>query len=75
MGKEYELRLEEFIIKNSERVIRFASLDENSVSQEAIELKRKSQKYNSKVYSLEREDKRAYFVYAGNLILFAKNRI
>lgn len=75
LGEEYESRLEEFIIENSERVIRFASLDENSVSQEAIELKRKSQEDNSKVYSLEREDKRAYFIYGGNLILFAKDRI
>ncbi|MEO8110921.1 MAG: site-specific DNA-methyltransferase [Ginsengibacter sp.] len=75
LGEQYELKLEEFIIKNAEKVIRFASLDENSVSQEAIELKKKSQEDNSKVYSLEREDKRPYFVYGGNLILFARDRI
>ena len=69
------MKLEEFIIENSEKVIRFASLDENSVSQEAIDLKKKSQEDNSKVYSLEREDKRPYFVYGGNLILFARDRI
>lgn len=75
LGEQYELKLEEFIIENSKKVIRFASLDENSVSQEAIDLKKKSQEDNSKVYSLEREDKRPYFVYGGNLILFAKDRI
>lgn len=75
LGEQYEIKLEEFIIENAERVIRFASLDENSISQEAIDLKKKSQKDNSKVYSLEREDKRPYFVYGGNLILFARDRI
>ena len=75
LGEEYELKLEEFIIENSEKVIRFASLDENSISQEAREFKKKSQEDNSKVYSLEREDKRPYFVYGGSLILFAKDRI
>lgn len=75
LGDQYELKLEEFIIENSERVIRFASLDENSISQEAVELKKKSQEDNSVVYSLEREDKRPYFIYGGNLILFARDRI
>ncbi len=75
LGDEYEAQLESFIIENSERVCQFASLDDNSVSQEAIELKRKSENDESRLYKLERENKKPYFVFKGKLLLFAKDRI
>ncbi len=75
LGEEYESKLEEFIIENSGRIVQFASLDENSVSQEAVELKRKSEEDDSRLYKLEREGKKPYIVFKGKLLLFAKDRI
>jgi len=37
-GDDYERELELFIYKNSEKVMQFASLDENSISQEAVKV-------------------------------------
>ncbi len=55
LGEDYELELERFIINNKDRVIRFAALDDRSISADALELKRKSKEDESKVFVLKRE--------------------
>jgi len=75
LGENYEIELEDFVIQNQDRVIRFASLDDNAISQRALETKKLSLKNPKKIYSAEREDKRNYLIYNGELILFAKDRL
>jgi len=75
LGEDYEFKLEEFFYKNSEKIIQLATLDDNSISNEAIDLKLKSQKNPSKVFIMDREGKSSYYVYNGKLILFAKDRM
>lgn len=75
LGNDYEKQLEEFVITNQERTVRFAALDDKSISAAALALKYKSKGDATKVYKLEREDNRPYYVYRGELILFAKDRL
>lgn len=75
LGKEYNEELDSFVMDNKEKVIRFASLDDKSISTSALELKYVSKEDVSKVYSLVREDNRPYYLYKGELVLFAKDRM
>ena len=52
-GTSYEDELLKFIYKNSERVIRFASLDEKSISKQALEQKKISQQNPGITYFME----------------------
>lgn len=72
---EYENRLEKFVYENAERIIQFATLDDNSISQEARLLKEQSMKNPDKVILFEREDAKPYYILNGKLILFAKDRL
>ena len=74
-GEEYEAKLEEFVYTNAEKVIQLATLDENSVSQSAVKLKRKSEENPEEVFVLERDNARDYHILNGKLILFAKDRM
>lgn len=74
-GEEFEIKLEEFVFNNAEKVMQLATLDENSVSQAAVELKRKSEESPEKVFILERENLKSYHILNGKLILFAKDRM
>lgn len=75
LGEQYDKKLYAFIIENKGKVIRFASLDDKSISSAALELKYQSKGDKSKVYFLEREDGRPYYVFNGELILFVKDRL
>lgn len=75
LGDLYDDLLNKFVIDNAFRVVRFANLDNNNISQAARELKSLSISNPNKVYLLERPDKKPYFVINGNLILFAKDRL
>lgn len=75
LGDIYDDLLNKFVIDNAFRVVRFANLDNNNISQAARELKSLSISNPNKVYLLERPDKKPYFVINGNLILFAKDRL
>ncbi|EDP94401.1 site-specific DNA-methyltransferase [Kordia algicida OT-1] len=75
-GSSFEDEITNFITDNSERVIRFASLDSNSISKSARELKIKSKQDDSKVFKLERDNgKNPYYIYKGSIILFVKDRL
>jgi len=74
-GEAYNDELLSFIYKNSERVIRFASLDENSISKQAVEQKKISLNNKGVTYLMEREGKKPYYIYNGGIILFVKDRL
>lgn len=75
LNDDYETKLNDFT-RNSEKVIRFAVLDENSISQKAVKLKRQSEKQTGKVFFFEREGgERPYYIYNGQLILFFTDRL
>ena len=71
----YEKELDQFVYKNANRVIQFATLDENSVSKEAKRIKEVSKNDEHQTYKLDREGKNPYFIYKGKLLLFAKDRL
>ncbi len=75
LGENYDSELLEFVIKNANRVIRTASLDENSISADAVELKKISKQNPNKIFHLPREDKNDYYILNGSALLFYKDRL
>lgn len=75
LGDEYETILFEWIIKNSDRIIRTASLDEKSVGNEVVRIKKQSIKEPNRIFHLPRENSNDYFIKSGNAILFYKHRL
>lgn len=75
LGNEYEIKLENFFYENKDRIIRFAGLDDNSISTGVKEMKYVSKKDISKTYIFEREKHNTYYLYNGNAILFFKDRL
>ena len=75
-GKSLEDEILKFVLLNSDRVIQFATLDDNSISAAAKELKKVSLSDSSKGYKLDRENgKNPYYIFNGKLILFVKDRL
>lgn len=74
LGGDYERALENFALKNADRIIQFATLDDNSISAEARAKKKESMETNSIVF-YERGDEKPYYIKNGKLILFAKDRL
>lgn len=75
LGADYEIELENYYYNNKERVIRFAGLDDKSISSGVKEAKYKSKKDDSKTFVFEREKHNDYYLYKGNAILFFKDRL
>ncbi|MSR78870.1 MAG: site-specific DNA-methyltransferase [Candidatus Taylorbacteria bacterium] len=75
LGGEYETILDKFVLDNAERVVQFASLDEKSISKQALLLKRESLSNSGVTYLLERDGKKPYYIYNGKLIIFVKDRL
>ncbi|PIR46871.1 MAG: type III restriction endonuclease subunit M [Candidatus Vogelbacteria bacterium CG10_big_fil_rev_8_21_14_0_10_45_14] len=75
LKEEYEQQLEEFYFQNSDRIFQFVTLDNNAVSDAVIKIKEKSERDDSKVYILEREDKLNYYIFKGKALLFLGNRL
>lgn len=74
-GEDYNLELNKFYFDNKDKIIRFAGLDENSVSEKLKQLKKISKEDDTKTYILEREGKSTYYLHKGNAILFFKDRL
>ena len=75
LGAEYEIELENFYFDNKERVIRFAGLDDKSISSGVKEAKYQSKDDDSKTFVFEREKHNDYYLFKGNAILFFKDRL
>lgn len=74
LGGDYEKSLENFALSNAERIVQFATLDDNSISAEARAKKKESIENNSIIF-FERGDEKPYYIRNGKLILFAKDRL
>ncbi|WP_347217777.1 site-specific DNA-methyltransferase [Chryseobacterium sp.] len=75
LGIDYELELETFFIEHRESIIRFAGLDDNSISEGVKATKYLSKNDESQTYVFRRKDHNDYFLYKGNAILFFKDRL
>lgn len=75
LGDSYEDELLKFVIANAQNIIRWASLDEDSIGNEAAELKRLSRTEPNKTFFLPRKDANDYYIKNGNTILFYKDRL
>ncbi len=75
IGADYEKKIDEFVLDNVKKVVRFADMDEDSVSQEAAELKKKSLKQPKKMFYLDRGEKEDYYIKNGQVLLFYKDRV
>lgn len=74
-GDNYDIELNNFVIANKERIIRFAALDDRQISNETREFKKKSLENPDLIIRQEREGFKDYYFKNGNCILFAKDRI
>jgi len=74
-GEAYDHELENFILRKADRVMQLATLDEHSISEQAIRVKRKSETQTDRVFFVERQNARPYYIYKGKLILFASDRL
>jgi len=72
---DYGKKIDEFVLQNIKNVIRFADMDEDSVSKEAVKLKKKSLNSPEKVFYLDRHEKDDYYILNGQVILFYKDRV
>ena len=75
LGDEYEQELEDFIFSNSKAIFQPASLDDDSISEAAVQIKYESAKNPNKTYRLEREGKNDYYLYNGKVLLFFEDRL
>ena len=76
LGDTYTQELMKFAIDNAKSIIRFAALDDDSVGNEVLELKRKSKAAPTKLFHLERgEGYSDYYLLNGQAILFYKDRL
>ena len=74
-GDGYDKALLLWVMDNSERIVQFAGLDENAVSKDAKELKRKSLESPEELFYLQRENANDYYIKNGSVMLFYKHRL
>jgi adenine-specific DNA-methyltransferase len=74
-GENYNNAIDEFVYKHAHRIMQMATLDEKSISKQALELKKLSEAERGKTFLMEREGKKPYYIHNGKLILFVKDRL
>lgn len=74
LGGDYDRALESYALANAERIVQFATLDDNSISAEARVKKQESLDTGSIIF-YERGEEKPYYIKNGKLILFAKDRL
>lgn len=75
LGDTYEEELLQYVIKNAEGIIQLATLDDDSIGNKAVEIKKESQKNPTRIYHMERNGANDYYVINGKVILFYKDRL
>ncbi len=74
-GDNYEIELAKFVVRNADRVIRLAALDDKAISEETRALKKESQNNPDTIICQHREGYKDYYLLNGSAILFAKDRL
>ena len=75
LGDTYEEELLQYVVKNAEGIIQLATLDDDSIGNKAVEIKKESQKNPTRIYHMERTGANDYYVINGKVILFYKDRL
>lgn len=75
LGDSYDQELENFIYDNSDSIFQPASLDDDSISGDAMKIKYESVANPGVTMRLEREDKNDYYLVNGKVLLFFKDRL
>lgn len=75
LGEQYESELEKFIYSNSSSIFRFAALDDDSISDEAVKMKYLSKSKPSEILYMEREGNSPYYFVNGDVMLFFEDRL
>lgn len=74
-GDDYDNALEEFVIRNAEKVVRLAVRSDADFGQAALPFKRESESNPNSVVLYERGEDDNIYIKNGQVLLFAKNRI
>lgn len=75
LGDSYEDELYKFMMDNAASICRLAALDEDSVGNDVLDLKKISLDNPDIIYHLQREDCNDYYIINGQAILFFKDRL
>lgn len=75
LGKSYNEKLERFVFDNYKSICRFAALDDNSVSEDAVKYKYKSKEKPEDIFVLKRDKKSNYIFKNGDVVLFFEDRL
>ena len=75
LGKEFDEKLNEFVNSNAGSVYQFASLDEDKISEEALELKKRSEAKPDEIFHFKREGLDDWYVKDGKRFLFFSDRL
>jgi adenine-specific DNA-methyltransferase len=75
LGKQFEKQLDQFAIDNAKAIVRTAALDDDKISKDARELKKRSKENPQKIYHFQREKFEDWFVIGGERILFYSDRL
>ncbi|MBQ9356218.1 MAG: site-specific DNA-methyltransferase [Prevotella sp.] len=75
LGKTYEDELLKFAIDNSNGIMQKASLDLDSVGNDAVEAYKKSKADPKTIYHIQRDGFNDYYILNGKAILFYKDRL
>jgi adenine-specific DNA-methyltransferase len=75
LGESYNIKLEDFIYKNFDKICRFAALDDKAISKEVKVMKYISKKDTSKTFIVKRENYPDYYLYNGEALLFFEDRL
>lgn len=75
LGEKYEDTLLQWVMDNAERIVQFAGLDENAISNDAKIVRKESIDNPGKMFFIKREGANDYYIKNGSVMLFYKHRL
>jgi adenine-specific DNA-methyltransferase len=75
LGKEFTKQLDQFVLDHADAVARTAALDDDKISKQARELKKKSKEDPKTIYHFHRENFEDWYIVRGERILFYSDRV
>lgn len=75
LGREFEKKLDQFVLDHSDAVVRTAALDDDKISKEARKIKERSKNDPNTIYHFHRENYEDWYIVNGERILFYSDRL
>lgn len=75
LGKDFRKQLDQFVLDHADAVVRTAALDDEKISKDARELKKRSKEDPKTIYHLRRQNFEDWYVVRGERILFYSDRV